>query len=103
MRVNTSKAAKSIGGYTRTAEIGHLDLFSRPDHDVFDLPLAVKQDADLSVRFTRYLGHLPGEFRRDDLVRCNSAGRKPLDALELIMLQPSCKAVDRADRLASKM
>src|SRR4051794_22413697 len=102
MSMNTSKSSKTVSGHTRATKVRHLDLFCRSNHYILDLPLAIKQDADLSVGFVGNLRHLPCKFGRDDLVRRDAAARKLLDALKLIVFQPASKAVDRADKLTSE-
>jgi hypothetical protein len=77
--VYAPQAAKTVGGYARAAEIGHLDLLGGPDHYVFDLSLAVDQNADLPACLMRKLGHLARQLRRDYLLGGNPAGAESLD------------------------
>jgi hypothetical protein len=77
--VDAPQAAETVGGYTRAAEIGHLDLFGGPDHYIFDLSLAVDQHADLPARLMRKLRHLTRQLRRDYLLGGNPAGAEALD------------------------
>jgi hypothetical protein len=77
--MNAAEAPETVGRYTRAAEIGHLDLFGGPHHHIFDLALAVYQNADLAARFMRELGHLARQFGRNDLLSGNTAGAEALD------------------------
>jgi hypothetical protein len=68
MRVDTPKASKPVLGHARAPEIGHLELFSRTDHHILNLSLAVEQHAHLAASLVRYLRHLPRKLRRHDLI-----------------------------------
>jgi hypothetical protein len=52
VRMNASQPSKPVRRHSSAAKIGHLDLFRSSDHDVFDLALSVKQDADLPICFS---------------------------------------------------
>src|SRR5262245_51697213 len=101
MRMHAAEPAKSVGRNTSAAKIWHLDLLGRTDHHIFDLALSIQKNTDLTIGFAGDLRHLPGKLGRDYLIRCYPSSCEALDAFELIVFQPACKAVDVADRKTS--
>lgn len=103
MRVYTSQTAETIGRRTSTPEVGHLDLLRRADHYVFDVTLAVEQNADLTSGLVRDLGHLSSKFLRNDLCLRNASRRKTFYALYLVLFQPLYEARDVTDNFLRKL
>ena len=98
MRMHAPKPAKAVLGHARTSKIRQLDLLCRADHYIFDLSLAIDKHADLAAGLVRDLGHLAGEFGRDDRIRRNAPRSQFLNASKLIMFETAGKTVNDVDR-----
>ena len=81
--MDASQAAQPSAPPTVTAEVGDEDLLVVPHDGEVDLSLAVDDDPDLTPDCLGELGEVPGQFRRDDLLRGDPAAVDALQGLYL--------------------
>lgn len=81
--MDASHAAQPPPPTAVPAEVGDDDLLVIPNNGEVDLPLAVDNDPDLTSDLMGELGEVPGQFRRDDLLRGDPATVDTLQGLYL--------------------
>ena len=94
VRVDEAQAAKARLAGAQTLEVGEEDRPCVPHHDVLDLSLAVREDADLAARLAGELSEVARQLLGQDLVWGDLAAVDVLDPLDLTRFEPLGVAVE---------
>jgi len=91
--MHASKSAKAFAGNANALEIGHFDLPSIADDNVFDVAFAIDKRTYLPARFMGQLAELPSKFWCDDLVGRNPTLIELLNSPQLVWFETLCVTV----------